>query len=333
VIRWGAAGLFGVVLLPVVAGVALSGGSGGCGTAGGGTFVGAPGAAVITGRVSTFGPPGEPAHSTALAGHSDSEPGISLHIPGTHYADARNEQLMGHMFHVQVGRFSADLPDIDVGPADYLSRSIDVTGAGARQLGINPSAFPTDSVGTATEIAGTASTVDVSLPLTPAPACAAPVGTVTPGTTATILPDGTASIPANAPPAVAAAIAAGNEIHTMPYSIPEGSGAQHYGPLSTRWPAYDCSGATSYVLWRAGLHTVTADVSGSLESWGAPGPGRWITVYANPSHTWVVVAGIAFDTSHYSPAVPAGPGPRWQSNPTGNLRDGLSYVQRHPAGL
>jgi hypothetical protein len=174
-IRWAAGGLFGVVLLPVVAAVALGGGSGGCGTAGGGTFVGAPGAAVITGRVSTFGPPGEPAGATASGNPGgDAAPGISLHIPGTHYSDPRNEALMGHVFHVQIGTFSADLTDIDVGPADYLNRAIDVTGAGATAMGIQPGAFPTDRIGTATELpAGTApTTVPVSLPLGPAPACA-----------------------------------------------------------------------------------------------------------------------------------------------------------------
>ena len=55
----------------------------------------------------------------------------------------------------------------------------------------------------------------------------------------------------------------------------------HYGPLSSLWPAYDCSGAVSYVLYKAGLHSVWPDVSGTLEHWGQPGPGRWITVYAN----------------------------------------------------
>jgi hypothetical protein len=128
------------------------------------------------------------------------------------------------------------------------------------------------------------------------------------------------------------AIAAGNQIDTKPYPVP----AVHYGPLTQIWPAYDCSGTVSYVLYRAGLHSAYPDVSGTLESWGASGPGRWITVYANSQHTWIVVAGIAFDTSPAgNPAgwVPAGSGPRWRPNPTGNLADGLSYVVRHPPGL
>jgi hypothetical protein len=88
------------------------------------------------------------------------------------------------------------------------------------------------------------------------------------------------------------------------------------------------------VLYRAGLHGPWADVSGTLEHWGVNGPGKWITVYANSRHTWVVVAGLAFDTADYGgPNIPAGSGPRWRQNPAGNLADGLHYAVRHPPGL
>ena len=90
----------------------------------------------------------------------------------------------------------------------------------------------------------------------------------------------------------------------------------------------------SYVLYKAGLHGVMPDVSGSLETWGQPGPGRWITVYANSTHAFITIAGRAFDTADYGgPDLPAGPGPRWRQDPTGNLADGLAYVARHPKGL
>ena len=73
------------------------------------------------------------------------------------------------------------------------------------------------------------------------------------------------------------------------------------------------------------------DVSGSLESWGQPGPGRWITVYANSTHAFITIAGRAFDTAHYGgPDLPAGPGPRWRQNPTGNLADGLATSPATP---
>jgi hypothetical protein len=157
---------------------------------------------------------------------------------------------------------------------------------------------------------------------------------LTPGETAQILPDGTASAPQDAPAAVKAAIAAANQIHTKPYSVYPDGHAVHYGPLSTPWPAYDCSGTVSYVLYKAGLHDVNAQVSGDLENWGDPGPGKWISVYANSDHTFIVIAGRAFDTSNYGgPNLPDGSGPRWRSEPLGNLQDGASYVVRHPPGV
>jgi 3D (Asp-Asp-Asp) domain-containing protein len=156
--------------------------------------------------------------------------------------------------------------------------------------------------------------------------------TLTPGSEATILPDGSATAPRDAPAAVKLAIVAANQIDAKPYPEPV---ATHYnGELGWSWPAYDCSGSVSYVLYKAGLHGPIADVSGTLEQWGQPGPGRWITVYANSTHTWVVIAGLAFDTADYGgPNIPAGTGPRWRQNPIANLQDGFSYVVRHPPGL
>ena len=151
-----------------------------------------------------------------------------------------------------------------------------------------------------------------------------------PGQQARILPDGTAAAPQDAPAAVKLAIAAANEIHTKPYPSPD----VHYGSLTQLWPAYDCSASVSYVLYKAGLHSSWPDVSGTLEYWGLSGPGRWITVYADSGHTWIVIAGLAFDTADYGgPNIPPGSGPRWRQNPLGNLADGRSYVTRHPAGL
>ncbi len=189
--------------------------------------------------------------------------------------------------------------------------------------------------------AGTAATLN-QLPAPTAPnagaaagACPTPApGTLTlsAGDQAQILADGSAAAPADAPHAVKLAIAAANQIHTKPYAI--GPTPVHYGSLAQLWPAYDCSGAVSYVLYQAGLHSPWPDVSGALESWGQPGPGRWITVYANSTHAFIDIAGLAFDTADYGgPNIPAGPGPRWRQNPTANLQDGLAYTARHPTGL
>jgi 3D (Asp-Asp-Asp) domain-containing protein len=150
------------------------------------------------------------------------------------------------------------------------------------------------------------------------------------GEKAVVLPDGQAVAPVDAPTAVRFAIAAGNLIHTLPYPSPD----VHYGSLARLWPAYDCSGAVSFVLYGAGMLGASALDSTGLESYGLPGPGRWITIYANPAHAWIVVAGIAFDTADYGgPPLPAGSGPRWRADPVANLHDGTSYVARHPPNL
>jgi 3D (Asp-Asp-Asp) domain-containing protein len=180
----------------------------------------------------------------------------------------------------------------------------------------------------------TSDTSGVSTGVTWTPACDQLASTTTlqgvPSAQARILPDGSAAAPAGAPAAVQLAIAAANDIHTKPYPDP----VVHFGSLASPWPAYDCSGAVSYVLYKAGLHSQWPDDSTGLESWGDPGPGQWISVYANSRHTWIVIAGLAFDTADYGgPNLPAGSGPRWRQDPLGNLADGLSYVVRHPPGL
>ena len=140
---------------------------------------------------------------------------------------------------------------------------------------------------------------------------------------------GVAYAPSYAPLAVQRAIWAGNEIRTKPYR------ALHYASLARPWPAYDCSGSVSYVLYKAGLHSRVPDVSGSFNVWGKHGRGRWITVYGSAGHAFVEIAGIVMDTAHYAGTTPGGSGPRWQpaSIIPSQLHDGNSYFTRHPAGL
>jgi hypothetical protein len=144
-------------------------------------------------------------------------------------------------------------------------------------------------------------------------------------TKATINSDGTANSPTGAPAAVQKMISAANQIIDKPYIYAGGHG---------RWidNGYDCSGSVSFALHGAGLLSSPED-STQLESYGAPGPGKWVTIYADSAHTWIVIAGLAFDTAHYGPTTPGGTGPRWLTNATGNLQDGGDYVVRHPAGL
>jgi membrane-bound lytic murein transglycosylase B len=142
-------------------------------------------------------------------------------------------------------------------------------------------------------------------------------GLETPGPAAVLQPNGMASAPESAPAAVKAAIAAANSIAATPYVWGGGHGSWYsYG--------YDCSGAVSFALYGAGL-LETPLVSGALASYGEPGPGKWITIYANPSHTYVVIAGLRFDTAGNPEGVS---GPRWHTEPP--YPEG--YEIRHPAG-
>lgn len=139
-----------------------------------------------------------------------------------------------------------------------------------------------------------------------------------PGGRVTLNSDGSASAPANAPAAIKAAVAAGNRIRSTPYIWGGG-----HGSFSDR--GYDCSGSVSYVLHAAGILS-SPMASGPLMSWGAPGPGKWITIYSNPGHVWMTVGGLRFDTSGRS-----GTGSRWQTGPNGA---GVgSFTVRHYPGI
>jgi cell wall-associated NlpC family hydrolase len=125
--------------------------------------------------------------------------------------------------------------------------------------------------------------------------------------------------PVDAPASVQEVIAAGNQISHLPYIW--GGGHMTYEDTG-----YDCSGSLSYVLAAAGLlHTTMT--SGQLMSWGDPGPGKWITVYASPGHTFMYVAGLRFDTVALAES-----GSRW-SNRSADEPDLSSFVARHPPGL
>jgi peptidoglycan hydrolase-like protein with peptidoglycan-binding domain len=148
----------------------------------------------------------------------------------------------------------------------------------------------------------------------------------TPVPAATIAGDGTLTGFLGAPAQVQQIIAAANAIIDRPYVYGGGHG-------SFQSQGYDCSGAVSYALHGAGLLSAPQDSTG-LETFGVPGPGRWVTVYADAAHAFLVVNGRAFDTADFGgPNIPAGTGPRWRASPDGNLADHGDYVVRHPAGL
>ena len=116
---------------------------------------------------------------------------------------------------------------------------------------------------------------------------------------------------------VARVIAAGNEIATRPYVYGGGHG-------SFQSEGYDCSGSVSYALHGGGLLSSPEDSTG-LESYGEAGPGKYITIYANSEHAYMVVDGRRFDTVALAES-----GSRWAGSPGD---DGGGFVERHPAGL
>jgi putative peptidoglycan binding protein len=148
-------------------------------------------------------------------------------------------------------------------------------------------------------------------------AAPAPVAPNT-GEKAVLQPDGTALAPESAPPAVKAVIDAGNRIIDKPYK---------YGGGHGRWEdsGYDCSGSMSYALHGGGLLD-RAYTSGDFARYGQAGKGAWITTYSSSGHSYMVVAGLRFDTGWNDSA---SDGPDWVAK----MRPASGYVARHPAGL
>jgi hypothetical protein len=188
------------------------------------------------------------------------------------------------------------------------------TESGSRKLALAGLLFATSLVGAVPAMAQTGGT-------------GSPGSTTTTTTTTTssgaaqLQADGTALAPAGAPRQVRKAIAAANRIHTRPYIW--GGGHRRF-----KSSGYDCSGAVSYVLHAAGLLRSPLS-SGPLMTWGAPGLGSWITVYANRSHAWMTVAGLRFDTSAVGESLNQGSGPRWRAS----MRAGTGYAARFFPGF
>jgi cell wall-associated NlpC family hydrolase len=129
--------------------------------------------------------------------------------------------------------------------------------------------------------------------------------------------NGTIPIPTNVPEVVQRVVAGANAITDFPYVF----GGGHASFVDN---AYDCSGSVSYALAAGGLLSAP-ETSGELESWGAPGPGRYITVYAAAGHTYMYVNGVLYNTSGRSGVYAS----RWQVRST----DNTGYVARHWPGL
>jgi len=138
------------------------------------------------------------------------------------------------------------------------------------------------------------------------------------GETAVLNSDGTATAPESAPQVVKDVIAAGNRIIDKPYK---------YGGGHGRWEdsGYDCSGSMSYALHGGGL-LKRALTSSDFSRWAQPGKGQWITTYGSGGHSYMVVAGLRFDTGFNDSD---SDGPDWSTK----MRPARGYTARHPEGL
>jgi cell wall-associated NlpC family hydrolase len=194
------------------------------------------------------------------------------------------------------------------------------TGGGAKSAGSLPTESPPSE--------------EVVDPSTLPPASAGTNGTAAPHTSAmsrdqifahtrgdgegyAILLSGVALAPPDAPEAVKDVINNANTIVGRPYIWGGGHGSWYSH-------GYDCSGSVSFALFGGGLIPRPL-TSGELEGWGDPGPGKWITVYANAGHTFAEIAGLRWDTVGDE----QGTGPRWHLASTSTS----GFVARHPPGL
>jgi cell wall-associated NlpC family hydrolase len=196
------------------------------------------------------------------------------------------------------------------------ARAVELRGAGEKPAQVANPADDAPSPGAATDAEVRAELKEARAALRSFKAYLATSAALQTGPRARVLPDGTAVAPDNAPEVVKRVILAANEIASFPYKWGGGHGAW-------RDSGYDCSGSVSFALAGAGLlgRPLT---SGLFMNWAAPGPGRWITIYANPGHMFMVVAGLRFDTSGRGRA-----GTRWQAE----VRSTVGLVARHIPGL
>lgn len=231
------------------------------------------------------------------------------------------------------------------GPGQFIANGqpyrLDVWWQAAQPLGISKSAVRValaPGTGAAATLGTLPSSSEASGAGEPGEACPAVEGAgsiplpLTPGTRTKILPSGLAAAGGEAPAAIKLMVAAGNRLFHAAYLY----GGAHGTPLSQPEPAYDCSSAVSYVLyWGGVLGRSYAEDSTELESYGEPGPGRYVSVYANAAHAFMYVGGLRFDTVE-APEYDSGPnsgkpGPKWRVSSA--VPNWSTWTVRHPRGL
>lgn len=338
-------GIIGVAVLIVLVGVS---GDGGCslpdGT--GGVVLGPPGAGQLVGATE-YGGPGDPSSGTvgALGENLLDHPDSYAELGGYTFDTATDLGGLPYMTPLRItwGAHSAIAYKRDFGlgggPIDGLPRVIDLWWELARALRIPyenglwsgpvrverpPGTGSSQLLGQT----GATALAHNTTPASPGGCSAASAGgvPVTSGPRAQLLPDGLAAAPAGAPAAVKGIIAAGNEIVGKPYMV----GGGHGIPLSQIAPTYDCSSSVEHLLYGGGLLSASFDAaSGTLEGFGVPGVGRWVTLYASADHVFMYVAGLRWDTHNAAGPGDGTTGLGWHPL----IRSAAGFVARHPVGL
>jgi hypothetical protein len=311
--------------------------------------LGPPGTGGLVGATE-YGGPGDPSSGTVGASGANllQHPDTYAELGGYSFQTATAMGGLAYMTPLRItwGRRSAIAYKRDFGfggpPIDGYPRVIDLWWELAESLGIpyqsglwsGPVRIERPPPTGAGDLLGESIGAQTTLVSTPAgvqdPAACAPgaVGGVplTAGDRARLLPNGLAAAPADAPPAVKGMIAAGNQIAGKPYLY----GGAHGLPLSEVAPSYDCSSSVEHLLYGGRLLPVDYDAaSGTLETFGAPGPGAWVTLYANADHVFMYVAGMRWDTWDAAGAGDGSTGIGWHPL----VRSSSGFVARHPVGL
>jgi hypothetical protein len=338
--------LAGLVALTLTAGAFLltgpSAGSDGCPPSTAGTItLGPPGTGRTVGATE-YGGPGDP--GSGQVGSSGvnllAEPDSYAELGGYTFAtaDAMGALPYGTPLRITWHRHSviADKRDVGLGggPIDGHPRVIDLWWelAGALRIPYEDGRWSglvrvarTPATGAAATL-GQTPPVDLSGNPGACASLAAAVVPVVPGGRAELLGNGLAAAPTDAPLAVRRMIAAGNQIVGKPYVY----GGGHGLPLSEIAPSYDCSSSVEHLLYGGGLLPVASTpTSGELESFGRPGAGRWVTLYASPEHVFMYVAGLRWDTWNAAGPGDGATGIGWHPL----VRNADGFVARHPAGL
>jgi hypothetical protein len=348
-----AASLGGAVLAVLLAARTPAGGCGvGAGTQAGASGSGSPASISLSSSAqrvgaSEYGGPGDPSSGTvgasgaSLTAHPDSY----AELGGTTFQTATAMGGLAYLTPLRVawaGRaviaYKRDF-GLGGGPVAGLPRVIDLWWQLARALRIPyerghwsgavtvaraPAAGAGNVLGqTAAALTSPPAADNAATPCLSLAAAALPL---TSGPRAQLLAGGQAAAPARAPTAVRGMIAAGDQIAGRPYVY----GAAHGLPLNQVAPAYDCSSSVAHLLYGAGRLPVNADpTSGTLESFGRPGPGRWVTIYASAAHVFMYVAGLRWDTWNAAGAQDGSRGIGWHPL----VRSAAGFVARHPVGL